>query len=324
MEEIGDKIMKGRNLRQSTLKTYLFNLNKLHKKMFENKDLKDLDFLLKTDDVIDTLADLKISTQKTYLASLVVALDSMKEKKYDKALEKYREIMIDNIKSYNDEVKEQKKSETQDVNWTSMKSLKKVISNYRKELIDKGIFKKEEPDLTRKDKDLLQKWLVGSLYVIDNDNPPLRLENYVPLEIISLKDYNKLSDKELEGNNYLVNVSRNKKFFSFGEYKTSKTYGVKKIDVGSKLNSVLNLYLRTHSNKYLILNNRDEAMSPNGLSKYITKVFEPSGKKITANLMRHIYISEFMTGPSIKEKEELADKMLHSSSASTQELYAKH
>ncbi len=324
MEEIADKIMKGRNLRQSTLKTYLFNLNKLHKKMFENKDLKDLDFLLKTDDVIDTLANLKISTQKTYLASLVVALDSMKEKKYDKALEKYREIMIDNIKSYNDEVKEQKKSETQDVNWTSMKSLKKVVSNYKKELIDKGIFKKEESDLTRKDKDLLQKWLVGSLYVIDNDNPPLRLENYVPLEIISLKDYNKLSDKELEGNNYLVNVSRNKKFFSFGEYKTSKTYGVKKIDVGSKLNSVLNLYLRTHSNKYLILNNRDEPMSPNGLSKYITKVFEPSGKKITANLMRHIYISEFMTGPSIKEKEELADKMLHSSSASTQELYAKH
>lgn len=320
MEEIGEKIMKGRNLRPSTLKTYLFNLNKLHKKMFENKEIKDLDFLLNTDKVIDTLADLKLTTQKTYLASIVVALDAMKQKKYEKALDKYREIMIDNIKTYNDELKEQQKSETQDKNWTSMKNLKKVIKKYEKDLIEKGIFKKEKETLTRKDRDLLQKWLVGSLYVIDNKNPPLRLD-YTPLEIVSLKEYNNLPDKDLESKNYLVNASRNKKFFSFGEYKTKKTYGIKKIDLGSKLNTVMNLYLRLHLNKYLILNNRDEPMSPNGLSKYITKIFEPSGKTITANLLRHIYISEFMTGPTLKEKTELSEKMGHGNT--TQELYVK-
>ncbi len=321
MEELGEKIMKGRNLRPSTLKTYLFNLNKLHKKMFENKEIKDLDFLLKTEKVIDTLADLKLTTQKTYLASIVVALDAMKEKKYEKALEKYREIMIDNIKTYNDELKEQKKSDTQDENWTSMKSLKKVVKNYEKQLIEKGVFKKEKGTLNRKEQDLLQKWLVGSLYVIDNKNPPLRLD-YTPLEIVSLKEYNNLSDKELENNNYLVNASRNKKFFSFGEYKTSKTYGIKKIELGSKLNSVMNLYLRLHDNKYLILNAKNEPMSPNGLGKYITKVFEPTGKKISANLLRHIYISEFMTGPSLKEKSELSQRMGHNTN--TQELYVKN
>ncbi len=320
METIKEKILKGRNLRDSTIKTYLFNLNKLHKKMFNNEEIKDLDFLLNTDKVIDTLSDLKLTTQKTYIASIVVALDSLKEKKYEKALDKYREIMINNIKKYDNEIKEQKKSETQDKNWTSMKNLKKVVNDYQKTLKEKDIFSKNSDELTRKDKDLLQKWLVGSLYVIDNKNPPLRLD-YTPLEIISLEDYNKLKDSQLQNNNYLVNVSRNHKFFSFGEYKTKKTYGIKKIDLGSRLNSVMNLYLKNHDNKYLLLNNRDEPLSSNGLSKYITKVFEPSNKKITANLLRHIYISEFMTGPSLKEKEELGNLMSHSTT--TQELYVK-
>jgi len=321
MEKLQEQILKGRNLRPSTLKTYLFNLNKLHKKMFNDEPIKDLDFLTKTDKVIDALADLKLSTQKTYLASIVVALDALKEKKYEKALEKYREIMMDNIKESNELAKEQSKSESQDKNWTSMKALKKVVSDYKKQLTDREIFKKNPDDLSKKEKDLLQKWLVGSLYVIDNNNPPIRLD-YTPLEVISLKEYNKLPDADLESKNYLVNASRNKKFFSFGEYKTKKTYGINKLDVGSKLNSVLNLYLRLHDNKYLLLNSKGEPLSPNGLSKYITKVFEPTGKKITANLLRHIYISEFMTGPSLKEKAELGEKMGHSTN--TQELYKKN
>ena len=63
-------------------------------------------------------------------------------------------------------------------------------------------------------------------------------------------------------------------------------------------------------------------MSSNGLTKYIQKVFEPTGKKISANLLRHIYISEFMTGPSLKEKEALGEKMGHNTQ--TQELYVKN
>ena len=57
----------------------------------------------------------------------------------------------------------------------------------KKTLKEKKIFSKSSDELTRKDKDLLQKWLVGSLYVIDNKNPPLRLD-YTPLEIVNLKD----------------------------------------------------------------------------------------------------------------------------------------
>ncbi len=57
-----------------------------------------------------------------------------------------------------------------------------------------------------------------------------------------MNQYTDLTDEEKAEMNYLVIQSRNKKFFSLGEYKTSGTYGVKKIDLSSKLNSVINIY----------------------------------------------------------------------------------
>jgi hypothetical protein len=64
-------------------------------------------------------------------------------------------------------------------------------------------------------------------------------------------------------------------------------------------------------------------MTPNGLTKYLNKTFEPSGKSnISSSLIRHIFITEKIGGPTLKEKQELADKMGHS--VGQQELYKKH
>jgi len=316
MEEIQDKINKKRKLRPSTLKTYVFNLDKLHRKMFD-KPIETISFLKNTDDVMKELSSLKQSTQKTYLASIVVALDAIGGQ--DTALEKYRELMIKNIKDHDKEIIEQQKSPTQAKNWTTMKNLKKINSNYFNEIKRRDILNKS--DKTSKDKELLQKWLVSSLYVIDNKNPPLR-NDYSPMEIVKLGEYNKLTEKEKNDSNYLVIQSRNNKFFSLGEYKTSGSYGLKKIPIGKQLNTVINKYLLAVGNqKYLLTNNKNEAMSSNGLTKFIIKTFEPSGKKISANILRHIYISEYLTGPSLKDKLDLADKMGHNTN--TQEKYKK-
>ena len=100
-------------------------------------------------------------------------------------------------------------------------------------------------------------------------------------------------------------------------------YGLKKINLGNKLNSVINIYQKFNPGEYLIYNSRGEAMTPNGLTKYLNKIFEPTGKKnISSTMLRHIYISEKLGGPTLKEKMELADKMGHS--VSTQETYKKN
>ena len=41
-------------------------------------------------------------------------------------------------------------------------------------------------------------------------------------------------------NNYLVTVSKSKKYFHLGDFKTQGKYGNKQIEVGKKLNTILN------------------------------------------------------------------------------------
>ena len=170
MEEIQDKINKKRKLRPSTLKTYVFNLDKLHRKMFD-KPIETISFLKNTDAVMKELSTLKQSTQKTYLASIVVALDAIGGQ--DTALEKYRELMIKNIKDHDKEIIEQQKSPTQEKNWTTMKNLKKINSNYFNEIKRRDILNKS--DKTSKDKELLQThrecWLMPTASSYKSSHP---------------------------------------------------------------------------------------------------------------------------------------------------------
>ncbi len=320
MEQLKKDILDSRNLKPRSIQAYIFNLEKLHDKMFGNKNITSLEYLKDTKKVMGIIDDLKLSTRKTYLASIVVAL-STKEKKYEKELKIYRDEMMDLIGKSKDEAEKQEKSTTQAENWTSMAELKKVIKKYKKDLQDRGTFKKNKEDINPREKALLQKWMVGSLYVLDDKHPPLR-NDFTPMKIISYKQYTDLTDEEKGENNYLVIQSRNKKFFSLGEYKTSQTYGVKRIDLTSKLNSVINIYQKYNDGDYLIYNAKNQPMSPNGLTKYLNKIFEPSGKNnISSTMLRHIYISEKFGGPTLKEKKEVAEKMGHS--VSTQEIYKK-
>jgi len=309
-KEIGEK----RKLRPSSLNAYASNMNKLHKLMFD-KDITDLNFLKDKNKVMKTIDNKKLSTRKSYLAAIVVTL--MAFDKDEKLIEKYRDEMEDLAKRFNTEMQEQKKSEKQDKNWVSLTALRKVMRKYRNELNEKGIFKKNPDDLNNKEFELLQKWIVASLYILD-DNPPLR-NNYI-MKTISNTDYSKLSDAQKKERNYLIIKSRNNKTFSLGDYKTSGKYGTKLIPVGKKLNSALNIWLRFNTTGNLLLNSRKEPMTGNGLTKFLQKTFAPTGKNISSSMIRHIFISEKF--PAVNdEKEEVASKMLHSTSQQT--LYSK-
>jgi len=316
MDVLKDKIKSSRNIKDKSLNAYLISLRKLHEKINPDKEFPStLSWLKNKDKVMEHLVDMKLTTRKNYIAAIIVALSTDKEK-YEKELKEYRDVLDGVAKEYKDGVEEQRKSEKESANWVSLDKLRKVMRKYKAEIMEKGLLKKDE--LNKKEMDLLQKWVVSSLYILD-DNPPLR--NDYTMKVISKSDYDKLSDKEKNDNNYLVVKSRNNKFFSLGEYKTDKKYGLKKIDVGSKLNSVLNIWLKYNKSGYLLLNSKGDPMNANSLTKYLNKVFEPTGKKISSTMIRHIFISEKIGGPTLKEKQEIADKMGHS--VNTQELYKK-
>ena len=165
----------------------------------------------------------------------------------------------------------------------------------------------------------MQKWVIANLF-LNEENPPTRLD-YSPMKIISKGEYDKLDEEERKENNYLVVLSRNNKFFSFNEYKTSGKYGENQVKVGKKLNSVLNIWLKYNKTDSLLLNSQGKPMSANGLGKEIKKVFEPTGKNISVNMLRHIFISEKYPKEKLDEKSQDAKKMGHS--VDMQEKYSK-
>ena len=321
MEKVKEAIDKARNIKPNSLRAYIISINKVHNAIFD-KDIVDkknpLDFLKDEKKVLDTIKDLKINTQKNYLSAIIVGLDSMNDKGiYDTELKEYREYLDELNKETIKELEKNEKTDNQEKNWVSLQALKKVMNSYKRDLIDRDVFKKET--ITKKQRDILQMWVVANLYLHD-DNPPIRLD-YGGMKVIKNSDYEKLSKDELEENNYLVVKSRTNKFFHFGEYKSKKAHGIKKIPVGKILNSVLNIWLKFNDSGNLLVDSRDKPMNSNQLSKYISKTFAPTGKKITANMLRHIYISEKHPVEVNDSKKQTADKMLHS--VSTQEKYSK-
>ena len=317
MDIIKEAIDNKRNIKPNSLKAYLISLQKTHDFIEGEGELEDLNFLKNEEQVVEKLQELKLSTQKNYLSAIIVALDAMNDEgDYDSELEYYRGYLAELQKQHQEEQEKQQKTKSQDENWASMKELRKVMNGYKADIMERELLTK--PELNRKQFDLVQKWVVANLF-LDDENPPTRLD-YAPMKVIKEEDFEKLSDDEKDDANYLVLKSRNKKYFHFGEYKTAKKYGANVIPVGKKLNSVLNIWLRINPTDSLLLNSQGKPQTANGLGKYITKVFEPTGKKIGVNMLRHIFITEKFA-PQLDEKQEVAKKMGHS--VGTQELYAK-
>lgn len=309
MEKVLEAIDKKRNIKANSLKAYGISLRKVQEAVEPKKEFTNLDFLKNEEKVQESISDLKTSTQKNYLASIIVALDALNTKdKYTEELASYRGYLEVVQEEYKKNEDSGEKSDSQQKNWATIKELQKILLKYKNEITERELWNKEK--LTPKQFDLIQKWVVGSLYVSDPENPPSRLD-FAPCDVISETDFNKLHEDDKDLNNYLVVKSRNNKFFHFGEYKTSKKYGNNKVVLGKKLNSVMNIWLRHNDSDSLLVNSKGLPQTANGLSKYLNKVFAPSGKNISVNMLRHIFISEKY--PNINnEKEADAKKMGHS------------
>jgi hypothetical protein len=297
---------------------YIKNLRKLNKEIGDSSNVHSLK-VLKEKSKVDKFLETKAkSTKKNYYATIVVLL--MTEENEDKDLiDKYRVEMEDLDSSLKEMQKSQEKTEKQKQNWASLEELQKVMKTYKREIDMKGLFKKE--NLTKSELDLIQKYVITSLYVLDpENNPPLRSD--YSMTVINIKDYNKMKDAELK-QNYLVVRGQNKKFFHLGEFKTQGKFDNKTIDVGKKLNTVLNKWLKVNPTKFLLFNRSLEMMTANQLTKAVKSAFSPLNKNgLGISMIRHIVISTLYP-PQNKEKQELADKMLHSVEQQTN-VYSKN
>ena len=292
-------------LKQNSINAYLIVLKKLN----NNKDYQNLDFLKNKKDIDLILEKLKLTTRRNYITAVLVVLQAVK---YDdqNLLNYYRNLVNDYNEEYTAKMSTNTKSEKQEANWVELSELDKIREDYAARV--KKLDLKNKIKIKPSEFSLLQEYLVSALYTL---LPPIRLD-YSPMLVVK-------SEKDMkEGNNYLINSGRNKKRFVINEYKNVKSKGQQIITVPSKLNSILNLVLKYNDTEHLLLNNRKQALSSNGLGKLITSVFKPTGKQITINLLRSMFISQNIDMEAINNAKNLADAMGHSTSTQ-QKIYFK-
>ena len=164
--------------------------------------------------------------------------------------------------------------------------------------------KEEKSDADWKD------YLIASLYTLQ---PPVRAD-YGQVEVFGKRSLSRT------GNELIWGQKSKPPYFVFRVYKTAKTYGTVEVKVSPAMAGVITDWFAHLGNtppKYLL----GRAVEPADLLPMITHAFRSTKKEIGVNLLRHAYITEFMKSPhTIKEREELAMKMLHDKE--TQEKYA--
>lgn len=320
MEELKKEMMTKRNIGTKTADLYIRNLRILRKKYDGETFDGDLKWLKNYDKVKEILAKEKPNTRKTRQASIVVAL---KLRDYDELVKKYADDMHNSIMEYKDFIDKNEKTEYQKENWASLEDLKKVWNVLKREVYADNLHKTNKKIADRGEKEVLQKWMVASLYILTK---PRRNRDYANMDVISETEYKDLSENKRNTNNYLVLKSNKDMYFSMGDYKTNnyaengkmRNRGIDIISIPVRLKQVLRMWRKYNPEQApLIVNNRKARMSANSLTKYLMKIFSKTGKKkISSTLLRHIFITENPKLKEFREKkkeaEKIADDMGHS------------
>jgi integrase len=240
--------------------------------------------------ILDHLKDVNPKLRKTRLSALVVFCD--KENK--EVADKFRDLMLDDGKKADDEMKEQKMNDKQK---ESMIPYNEVMDMYYK-------LEKEVSPLLKMDKLDKNQFHRVQMYVLLSCLlliPPRRSLDYTEFKIKNV-------DKEKD--NYMIVIKR-KPYFVFNVYKTAKKYKQQQVEIPNKLKLIIDKWTKLNPSDYLLVNTRmTDKINPTQLTNLLYGFFN---KPISTSILRHIYLSHvYKDVPEIKKMEERAEAMGHS------------
>jgi integrase len=169
--------------------------------------------------------------------------------------------------------------------------------------------KMEETLDTSKYQDFMD-FVIVSLYTY---NPPIRAD-YANMRIFIFDDDIPLDYKD----NYCV-IDSSKPRFVFWKYKTATGKEPAIIDIPDELIGILFKWLEVNTSEYLLATKKGKTylpMTENTLSVRVKSIFKRwTGRDSSINTLRHAFVSyNSRNDQIIREKEENARKMMHSSS----------
>lgn len=270
MDLFGDK-----NISDSSKKLYTHNLVRLNGNV-----IKNLNFLLKTDDILKKIEEFKPNTRRTYLIAISSVLKD--KPKYKKAYDIYYPYLLDINKQLKDNTN---KSEKATANWISQDEVKAK----QKEL--EAILPLKKKTITKEQYDRLLDLVVLSLYTL---NTPRRNKDYIDMV------YGKSDDKKL---NYLDGDK-----FIFNNYKTAKTYKEQIETINPELLDILNVYKKyrpKETTNFLVMYDGTPLKTSTQMTRMLNKIF---GKKIGCSMLRAIYLTG-KYGDVVKDLKEDTESM---------------
>ena len=293
------------NINQNTLKAYIGNIKKLNKIITKSDEIKNLDFLKDINIVMNALNEKLTTTKKNYLVAVLVVLMSNKNK-FEKQIQDYSDKIKDLQNQVNDNYDNNEKSDKQDKNWVDYPEILNLLKKVKKEVTP--ILQKPQDQLTAKDKDAIQQYLV--LYLYSGKAFPITRNDFAEMRIVKETD-------ELDKNkNYFVIKKSGTPYFKLNEFKTAKFKGDIEIPIKDmELRRLINKWAKINGTGFLLVNiSTNTPMTPNGISKYLQKIFKKHlNKNISTSLIRSIYTTHKYKGNmSIKEKKQLATEMMNS------------
>ena len=292
------------HIKPNSAKTYATSL-----KLLAPDGATDFSYLFEVEPILLKLEKYKSTTRRNYLNAIIVVLqglDGFEEplKQYEKVRDKYNE-------EYAEQVQTHTKTDRQKAIWIDWPDYLEIVEDLRQQsaALKSGAW-------TKKQQQLFQDYLVTLLY----SKYPLR-NDWADVRVITKTDYNKLGADEKKGANFLVKHDTNKYFFVLNEYKTSKKYGEKNIEIDADVLKPLRKALRHNDSGYLLVNTKGNPLNSNGITKTLNRIGnERRGTPFGSSILRHSYLSHKYAKVS-GEKEKDAELMGHS--VATQGDYVK-
>ena len=291
MSVLEDKIKEMRpNLSKNSIKTYNSILKNLYFRAYPNDKELDVKKFGNVKDFVNVLKETDPIQRKTYYSGLLIISN-------DKDKEEYKNLMLNDIYQYNTVINENKKNQKEKENWISIDEINKIRDTLK--TMFNYVLKKD--NINMDDLQKAQQYVIICLYTMLE---PRRLLDYTNMK------YNKPKEVS-EDDNYI-----SKNTFVFNKYKTSKFYKSQNIEIPKDLLSVLKKWITLikkycPDNNYLLIDNNCHQLNVVQLNQRLNKIFD---KKISVNILRHVYITNEMNKPftNLKELKNSSAIMGHS------------
>lgn len=280
-----DEIKKAKpKISDGSLKTYNSLLRSIHKAVFDGDDANVKNFA-KEKPIMTFLEKKPYSTRKTYLAALICVAPEVTT---------YKEVMMGDIKSYNDETKKSELTDKLENSAISQEEIDSIVADLKQNA--KGLYKKKHlrvPDLME-----LQNYVLLSLYY--GHIVPRRATDYVAM---LYQNYNPEKDNYIDfDNDKLV----------FNQYKTAQKMGEtlkgrQELQMPSSLKKILKKWIEVIPKEVdnLFFNSNLEPLSNVSLNQRLNAIFQ---KKASVNALRHFYLtSKYKT--LMEQTQKMGDDM---------------